>query len=308
MPSEVIAWTRSGTPTSSSGDRRVAVPHGSSTSWGSAYTSSAGVDSASRAPLRSRICPRCAGRSIVRTRWSNARSCSSCAWLTCRTTSRTEIAPKANAISANSATSRPAGGRLTWVGRPSLPSPRPLGVRRRRGRSVRSGRLRRARTRRVEDPDVVGETHAVPAGPGGDPTRSGQGGLLAHQLEVILGELLEVAFRLADAERRLGEQDVHDHDAEDHRPHHGRGQQHEPDRAAAARSRAASRRRAAAVRARPAAFAGARGSDAPGHARAVRRSGSSLRAGWLTRHGSVRRRGASRCATSGCSRPRPPSA
>ena len=29
---EVIAWTRSGTPTSSSGDRRVAVAHGSSTS------------------------------------------------------------------------------------------------------------------------------------------------------------------------------------------------------------------------------------------------------------------------------------
>ena len=225
---------------------------------------------------------------------------------TCRTTSRTEIAPKANAITANSATSRPAdGGSRWWIALRSR-ALRPVV-------SPRKGPLRpdpRARTGRMEDADVVGETHAVPAGPGGDPARSGQGGLLAHQLEVVLGEALD--RRSASPMRndvwasRTFTTTMPKTIDPTTSTRAARG-----DRSAMARSR----RRAAAGR--PSgptgrvprrtgagrAVAGAEeGADVRGGVR--RSAGSNRRAGWLTRHGSVRRLGASRSVPWGSSLPR----
>ena len=65
----------------------------------------------------------------------------------------------------------------------------------------------------------------MPERPIGDPTRSGQGGLRAQELETLDAEPIDLPLRIGEAERLLREQRVQDDDAEDHRGYE-RGREH----------------------------------------------------------------------------------
>src|SRR6266540_1535157 len=90
------------------------------------------------------------------------------------------------------------------------------------------GRRRRSRGGHVEETDLVGETHAVAASPGGDPAGSGQCGLLPGELHVLLREDADPVLEVVHTEGTLGEQGVQRDEAEDHRPHQNRGEDQEP--------------------------------------------------------------------------------